>query len=364
MAEAENNYVVGRGKVFFDRFTEGTKTPTGQKYFGNSPEFGLDQSEENLDHYSADDGLKVKDDSVTLSQDTGFNLVVDNISADNLALWFLGDKSAVVVAGATNNTDSLTVLLGAYYQLGESAETPQGLGDLDNVSITGPRGVHATGTLTFSGTGTAADTITIDGNVITLVDSGAVGAQVNIGASATLTAQALLTYINANTATLGVTASGAAAALTIRANVGGTDGNAITTTEVGTGAAFAAATLTGGDPGAVAATGNWEIDLVRGRLYIDPAATSIADGDVLTVEYDNATQTISQVISSGRSIYGRLWFVSTNPKGTKRDAFFPYVKISPDGNYDLKGDDWQTLSFTGEILKLADRERVYWTTQA
>lgn len=119
-------------------------------------------------------------------------------------------------------------------------------------------GAKATGTITFSGVGTAADTVTIGGRVYTLV-AALTGAadEVLIGASATATAQALKNAINSDSATNGVThgadtdhpsvvASGAAAAILLTANVAGTSGNSVTTVESGTGASFGAATLTGG----------------------------------------------------------------------------------------------------------------------
>lgn len=106
--------------------------------------------------------------------------------------------------------------------------------------------IQATGVLTFTGVGTDGDTITIGANVITLKAASPVGPQILIGASATATAQNLKTYINANSTTLGVTASGAAAVLTLTAVQPGTGGNAIATTETSTAASFGAATLTGG----------------------------------------------------------------------------------------------------------------------
>lgn len=128
----------------------------------------------------------------------------------------------------------------AYNEAGQLVPYDPGADGVSNGNI------QATGTLTFSGVGTAADTITINGQVITLVAASPTGAQVLIGASATATAQNLKTYINANYATLGVTASGAAAVLTLTAVQPGTVGNAITTVESGTSTAFGAATLTGG----------------------------------------------------------------------------------------------------------------------
>ena len=51
---ADNNYVLGRGKLYFDRFPDGTKTPTGERYFGNTPSFSMSLDSETLDHYNSD----------------------------------------------------------------------------------------------------------------------------------------------------------------------------------------------------------------------------------------------------------------------------------------------------------------------
>lgn len=133
-----------------------------------------------------------------------------------------------------------------------------GAGNIVPAEFAAVAGSKATGTITFSGTGTAADTVTVGGRVYTLV-AALTGAadEVLIGASATATAQALKNAINGNEATFEVThgsetdhpsvvASGAAAAITLTAKAAGADGNAVTTVESGTGASFAAATLTGG----------------------------------------------------------------------------------------------------------------------
>ena len=115
----------------------------------------------------------------------------------------------------------------------------------------------ATGAITFSGTGTAADTVTIGSRVYTLVSALTAADQVLIGASATATGANLAAAINAaagagttyGTGTLAhpsVSASAAAGVVTLTAKQVGDNGNEITTTESGTGASFAAATLTGG----------------------------------------------------------------------------------------------------------------------
>lgn len=261
MSGETNNLVLGKGKVYFDRFADNTKTPTGQfRYLGNTPGFSLSQTEETLDHFDSDEGLKQKDESVTLSNDTSGTLSTDNISDENLALWWLGTSETTAVASATAVADTLTaVKLGSYFQLGASEAFPQGVGTITNVVV------HAD---------------TLSGSTI-------------------------------------------------------------------------------------AGPGNWEVDLETGMFQVLPGADEIADGDTLVITHDQTAVTFQQVIARGKTIYGALKFIATNPVGKKRDGFFPYCKLAPDGDFSLKGEDWQTLGFKLEVLKLnSSTERVYWTYRA
>lgn len=253
---ADQNQTLGSGRLLFNRFADGTKTGTGERYMGNSPDFANSQAEETLDHYNADDGVRTKDLSVQTSQDTSGSFTLDDISRDNLALWYLGIKDTVAISAATALTQAFTAQKGTYVQLGVTTATPQGHGGLDNVVVK----------------------------------------------------------------------------------------QGVTT---------------------IALTNNYEIDLETGRIYILETAPDIDDGDALVATFDTEVQTVDMVLSKSLSIYGALRFVSNNPVGKKRDAFYPYVKISPNGDYNLKGTDWQTLSFNLDILKLnATTERVYWTDRA
>jgi hypothetical protein len=135
MASTQNNYVVGRGEVYFDRFADGTTTGTGEAYFGNTPSFQVTPNITNLDHYDADHGLKVKDMSVMLQADLNGQFVTDNISTDNLALWFLGDKAKVTVTSQTGLNSNITAKLGRYYQIGVDATNPQGVTNVTNVTV-------------------------------------------------------------------------------------------------------------------------------------------------------------------------------------------------------------------------------------
>ncbi len=109
----------------------------------------------------------------------------------------------------------------------------------------------------------------------------------------------------------------------------------------------------------VAASGNWQVDETLGRIYILPTAADIPDDTEIRITYDAAASTRDQVLSSSQSIYGALRWVADNPKGTNRDMLIPYVKLSPNGDYSLVGDDWQTMSFSYEILQKGSQAPVY-----
>lgn len=247
------NYTLGKGKVFFDRFAANAIITAalqgeGERYFGNSPEFSTSSSSENLDHYSSEGGLKVKDDSAQLSLDRTGKITCDNVSAENVALYFVGAASTVAQAAVVGVVTSVTAAKrGRFYQLGVSETNPSGLRNVANV----------------------------------IVKSG-------VGFATT-----------------------------------------------------------------VALATNYQLDAERGRLYIEADAPDINDID-LQVTFDTVASTREQVVSGSSAIYGALRFVADNPKGLNRDYYFPYVKLAPDGDYALKGEEWMQMGFSFEILKKAD----------
>jgi hypothetical protein len=251
---ADPNYVVGRGKLYFRKFLTGTRTlePGGARYLGNSPELTLSQDEEKLDHYNSDRGIRVKDASVSLQNDSSGAFSLDDIQPENLALWFRGDvETNVIAGGAVADEAHGDVVRGTYLQLGLTAGNP-----------IGARNVSA----------------------VTVSDGG----------------------------------------------------------------------------GAITMAGNYEVDAVTGRIYILENAADLADGDDLTIDYTAAAGTEELVIAKGKTIEGRLEFFADNAAGANRDYIWPCVQISPDGDFSLKGDDWQQVEFALEILKLNDStERQY-----
>ncbi len=71
----------------------------------------------------------------------------------------------------------------------------------------------------------------------------------------------------------------------------------------------------------------------------------------VTATYDTTVASYDRVISGGTAIEGTLRFIADNPTGDNIDYFFPWVKITPNGDMALKGDTWQVLPFNVEVLK-------------
>lgn len=255
MTQRNNQYVLGRGKTYFDKFEPDTETPTGERYLGNTPSVNLATAYQNLDHYSADEGLSLLDDSVTLRTDRTGTFTCDVMSVPNIALWW-GRNDAVVetTAPTVGVTETLTaVRTGIFYQLGVSADVPQGVGSVANV-------------------------------VVEL----------------------------------------------------------------------------SGDP--VDAEGNFTVDLVHGRIHILDAPADITEGDDLDITYDAVSEIRDVVIEDPEQVEGALRYIADNPKGPDTDYYWPHVKLTPSGDFALKGDTWQTMTFTFTVLTPEDgRKRVYVT---
>lgn len=247
-------YTIGRYEAYFDRFVSGTKTKTGERYLGNTPEINSSTESDVLDHFDADHGIRVKDDQVTLEIKRALTFTCDNINDENLALFFLankGTRSQGALTAQVTNYDVATP--DTYYQAGATTTNPSGARDISNVVVK------------------SKDAVT--------------------------------TY---------------------------------------------------------ALTTDYTVDADLGRIHLTPGFTGDAE-DGLKITFDQAAGTWPQIISANSvSIDGALRLVCFNPKGNKRDYYHPYVQLTPNGDYALKGDEWQTLPFTCEVLKLDDiTEQVY-----
>lgn len=248
------NHVLGRGKLYFDRFQPNTDTPSGiERYIGNTPSFGLSVETQELDHYSSEEGLRVKDLSVTMQVDMNGSLVTDNIDLDNIAMFFFGETTSHTVTALTG--ESMTVASaepGGFIQLGTSATHAAGLQNVSGVSV---------------------------------ADSGG----------------------------------------------GGT-------------------TYDAGD--------DYVVDEDLGRVEIVDGG-AITAGTSLDITYDVGAHSYDMVVSGTDILYGGLRFVAYNGVGRNTNFYMPKVALRPNGEYNLKGDDWQQFGFNLEVLRRGSLERIY-----
>lgn len=246
------NYVIPKGKIFFDKYALGVIIAAatigeGEAYFGNTPGASTNQTSETIDHYDSDSKVKVKDESVQLSIERKGTITVDDVSANNLALYFQGGVGAVAQAAAAAVLETRTVKQGRAYQLGQTEANPTGARNISTVSVR-------------------------------------------------------------------------------------------------KGAGFATV---------VAAPNNYTFDAALGRVTILEGAPDIADDTPIQVTFDQAAVTREQIVSGNDVIYGAMRVVADNPKGINRDHYYPYVKLTPSGEYVLKADTWVQLEFEIEILQKA-----------
>lgn len=264
----EMNYTVGRGRLYFDLFKTGTNTPTGERYLGNTPSFAPSNETEMLDHYSSEAGIRLKDASVLLQVDQNGAFTCDDITLQNLALFFLGEAQNQTLAASQHNITTYPVItLGRHYQMGASDAMPSGVNHVDSVVV------------------------------------GYADTDVVIPSTGELSENADVTV--------------------------------------------------------VPQSGNYTLDLRKGRVYLEEDAEDIPAGSQLVIQFDIKGQSRNMVLGKNNTIYGALRFVSDNPVGDNKDYFYPKVSLAPDGDYELKGDEWQVMGFTFQALKMGGREMVY-----
>lgn len=103
---------------------------------------------------------------------------------------------------------------------------------------------------------------------------------------------------------------------------------------------------------------DYTVDLETGMIYIVPGG-AITDASTIELTYDLAAVSRDRIISGNDAKVGELFFESKNPVGEKRDFLFPKVRIYPNGDYALKGDEWQQIGFQAKVLKRGALEAIY-----
>jgi hypothetical protein len=104
-------------------------------------------------------------------------------------------------------------------------------------------------------------------------------------------------------------------------------------------------------------------DAETGSFLILPTSLVVTDDEQdVTVTYDVTATTFNRVTAGNEAnLEGELFYKSFNGKGVKFDYFFPYVQLAPDGDFALKGDDWQQLGFTFQALQRDNNTAIAYT---
>lgn len=106
--------------------------------------------------------------------------------------------------------------------------------------------------------------------------------------------------------------------------------------------------------------GNIELDKALGRFQVLKTAADIADGDTIEVSFEWRNTTGAAATSQAAEMLGALRFISYNEHGPRLHYSFPMVRLSPKGQIDLKGDEWQQMNFEATATRLAPGvEQVY-----
>lgn len=95
------------------------------------------------------------------------------------------------------------------------------------------------------------------------------------------------------------------------------------------------------------------VDLDRGRFEVIQDSLILLNNTTITVKYDILPSSRDAIKFGNIEKRGELRFVSFNSKGDSFDYFFPYVKLAPNGDFAMKGDEWQQIPLNVEIIELS-----------
>lgn len=111
---------VGRGELYFDRFLPGTDMGEGELYLGNTPGFSVKRDLDTVSRITSYRGRKYVKETYPLSEQFAATVTTDNMSFENIALWFGGEVDYNDQPGVGFITEQFKVKRGRFYQLGKT----------------------------------------------------------------------------------------------------------------------------------------------------------------------------------------------------------------------------------------------------
>lgn len=318
MAIAPNtdNYVLGKGRIFFNPMVNGVAQ--GERALGNAPSMSFSLAIEKLDHFSSQSGLRAKDKTVITQVTPSMSFTLDEINGENLNMLTMGNKVVQTQVKGQSVGQTLTAGMpteGYYYETGKRnigiwklvySGVTNGPFD-DGETITGST---STDTAVVRRDKTAANTLYITS--FTGTDPYfQVGETITGGSSAATATVTTAAYFDTTDAVV-------------------TSSNGLIHFDVGT---------------------DFYINSRGGLIGIaENTALDQQTGPKYTVAFPDASWTKITGLAN-TSLEGMIRFVSDNPEGTQLELRAWKVNLQPDGDTGFIGEDWATISFTGEILK-------------
>jgi len=101
------DYTVGRGRLLFQK-----KGTNGYRDIGNAPNVNMAMTQETLDHFNSQSGLRKKDARIILEQAIAMTFTLDEPNSENLELFFMGkDTVENTVAAGSVTAEAITARL-------------------------------------------------------------------------------------------------------------------------------------------------------------------------------------------------------------------------------------------------------------
>lgn len=305
------NYTLGRGMLYWDPWDATNLRYEGERALGNAPEISINMNVTFLDHYSSMSGFKSKDKTVVNELAPQITFALDELVSDNWQMLVFGSKSTVTQSADDSNTLVIaSPLKERYYDLGFRAIASS---RITHGTVTG--GPFEVGETITGGTSskTAVVVEVKSGYLIVNAVSGAFNASETITGG---TSSATATTTSTNTAVSGL--------VSLKTTVGSTY---------------------------YTATTDFTVDATTGRIYF-PSTSTIVENTSLTVNFGVASSTYTKITAlTAVGQDGKIRYVSDNPVGGANEMIIWKVRIKPNGDTALIGDDWARLPFQGDILR-------------
>lgn len=108
---------------------------------------------------------------------------------------------------------------------------------------------------------------------------------------------------------------------------------------------------------------DYNVDYARGRIYIIPGG-AIASASLPKVSYTKLATSRNRVISGQTPIEGAIRFLAANTVGVNQDHYLPWVKVTPNGSFELIGDKYAQMQFDLKILRKGNLPMLFIDGQA